>query len=470
MEKNKNYKIIMIANRIQLYSIIFFAPCVWVGILSMKAGEIYPLSYVFIFIFVDIAVYCLMTCWINRIIRGKCDFLAHEKAILSLLNQKRYKENLSLHIDLLIDSLILGKYDESRQKIDELRQLDSRLKPVQKLNVQLCYIDYMIAINETASLTMKLDNAENALLMLSGKSNRIKQKFQRSIRLRRYLIEELWEDLLELLKKSYNKDMTIYEQVNTAYYCGECCYHLGRYEEAFSELKFAAEYGGNTKYVTLANELIEKIPEKNLYESKSVGQSKKVKHSIDKTVIIFAISCLLLILSIAFNRYCSRGNSIEEAYCRRYFCSQDELTIIYQNKIDNYELVIICDGVYEAYCLFQEADSVYKMVESCRLERKQTELVGIEMTETEKDIYFGNQASGHIWMILVSFYQQNDIFYQEDIEYVGICFSPLAENVVVNGIPVSVEQVIYIDEVAFYLWSVENVDLKTNLQVEYIAE
>lgn len=469
MLKNKNYKIITIADKIRSYSILFLTLCVLTCIFAIKAGEVYRLSFVFILIFADIAIYYIMTFWVKWIILEKCDFQAHEKSILSLLKQKRYKENVILHTELLVASMALGKYDESRQEIDELRQLDSRLKPVQKLDVQLCYIDYMIAVNEMASLNEELENAENALLKLSGKSERIKQKYQRSIRHRQYLIEERWEDVLELLKKTSKNNMTIYEQVNTAYYRGQCCYHLGRYEEAYHELKFAARYGGNTKYVSLANALIEKIPEKNLYDNKSSVQSKKIIHRIDKSIIFFAFSCLLLILSIGYNRYCSHGNSIEEAYCRRYFYEQDELTIFFQEKIGNNELVILGDGENEAYCLFEETDSDYKIVELFRYDRNLGKnpvgLIGIELTEYQKIV-----ISLEISMVLNAFYKKNNIFNQEDMVYVGICSFPMAEDIVVNGSPVSIEQVIYIDDVAVYLWSVENVDLKTNLQVEYVAE
>lgn len=470
-EKNKNDKILMLAHIIRLCSIAFLLPSIWVAIFEIRAGEIYPFSCALIFIFAAIAACCLMTCQINWIVCGKCDVQAYEKFLRSLLRRKGYQENVKLHIELLITSLVLGKYDESRQEIDVLQRLNGKSKPVQRLNVQLFCIDYMIAMNETSFLNEALENAENALLMLNVKNDRIKQKFQRGIKHRRYLIEERWEDLLELLKESSPKKMTIYEQVNNAYYYGGCCYHLGRYEEAFEKLKFVAEYGGNTKYVALANELIEKIPEKNLYENKSAGQSKKVKHRINKTVIIFAVSCILFILSIGFNRYCSYGNSIEEAYCRRYFCTEDDLTILYQNKIDDYELVILYDEENEknvAYCLFDVTDSGYKMVDSHRLYINFA-YYGKQMG-SEKELYQESETSLDIRTTLNRFYKKNNIFYQEDMKYVGICLFPIAENAVVNGNPVSVEQVIYIDETSVYLWSVENVDLKTNIQVEYIAE
>ena len=49
----------------------------------------------------------------------------------------------------------------------------------------------------------------------------------------------------------------------------------------------------------------------------------------------------------------------------------------------------------------------------------------------------------------------------------GISFSPMAENVTINGILVSIEQITDVNDLPVYLWRVENIDLKTNIQVEY---
>lgn len=472
MEKNKNNLKIMIANIIIAFSIclLFYCCLEFIDAIMENKVEVYWLSCFFICTFADIAVYCIMDLWRRWIIFEKCDFLAQEKYILSLLKWKGYKNDVTLHKELLCDSLILGKYDETKQEIEKLRKLDGRLKPVQRLVVQLCIIDHMKAVNETESLNTELKKAENLLASISVKRDRIKQKYQRDIRLRQYLIEERWEDVLELLKTTSQKNLTIFEQVVNAYVCGKCCYCLDRYEEAFHELKFAARYGGNTKYVKLANELIEKIPEKNLYENKSTVKSIKVNHRIDFKVIVLAISCLLVILLIRFNLYCSNGSSFEEIYSRRYWCARDELTVIYQKNIGKYELVILREGEKEAYCLFEESGSAFKMVESFRLARNQTEPIGIELPEDVEEFFKEGDIEGEIYTVFMGFYKKNDIFNQEDMAYVGIGSFPMVENIVVNGSPVSIEQVIYIDDVATYLWSVENIDLKTNLQIEYVAE
>lgn len=474
MEKNKNHKLLWIIMVITTCSFGFLFYFVLISIQAIIQNKIYELPHIFPLIFANIVVFWIVFLWRNWIIYDKCDFQAYEKYVLSILKRKRSKENVNLHMSLLSVSLVLGKYDESKQEIDELHRLDSRLKPAQRLEVQLYNICYMASVNETTSLNTELENAKNTLQKLSDKSDRIRQVYQRSIKFHQYYIEERWEDVLELLKETSKTDMTIYSQVNTAYHRGKCYYNLGRYEEAFYELKFVTKYGGNTKYVTLANDLIEKIPEKNLYESKSAKQSIKGKHRLlNKINIILIISSLLLIISIGIHYHFSHGNSIEEAYCRRYFRAQDELTIIYQKNIGDYELVILYDEgntKYLAYCLFEVKDSVYKIVNTFGfnedLENNEIYLNGIELSESDKEFLRKSSTKGDIWGVFMMFYKKNNVFYQEDMTYVGVSSYPIEENIEVNGSPVSVEQVIYINETPVYLWSVENVNLKSSIHVD----
>lgn len=468
---NKNYFILRILRIIYILCIIIFAFCSIsiifnIGDLLLKINGFYRAlfylagSYLPIILFANITVLFATVLWMWWIKYEQCDILADEQFVLSLL-KKRNKKDVTLHKELLYDSLALGKYDECRQEIEELHQLESRLKPLQRIEIQLYYIDYLMAVNITEPLHTELENAENLLASISVKRDQMKQAYQRGIRFRRYRIEERWEDMLEFIRTDRKRGQTALEQVINAYYCGWCCYCLGRYEEAFYELKFAAEYGGNSKYVKLANELMEQISEKNIYENKIAEQSKKVKHrGYTRAAIILAVSCLLTIISIGVNRYFSHGDSIEEVYSKKYFCAQDELVVIYQKEIDNYEMAILYDGEYVAYCLFEETDNGYKLIKSYRTEFSYLRRVGFsEVKEGEEDFFLG----GDIRAVIISFYKKHNIFYQEDAEYVGICFYPLGENIKIGDDLVNIQQldqVVYIDDVPVYLWSLENVDIK----------
>ena len=391
-----------------------------------------------------------------------------------LLNQKRYKEHIGLHLELLYTSLVLGKYDQSQQEIDKLKEWNNRLNNMQRFQLQLYNIDCMISMNKTASLKKELEKAEIALNKLQRVNNKTMQKVQMGIRLRRYLTEENWEDILKLLKEisKVSKNVTIYEQICIAYIQGKCDYELKNYKEAFEELRFVIKYGGSTKYVKLANCLLEKIPEKNLPEKISAKKYIRIKHGMNRKIFFLIISCFMVSLFNIVIYWWSQGKSIEEAYSKRYLCAENELTIFYQNNIGDYELVILNEDEKIAYCLFKETGGLnYKLIDSFRIdknvENNQMELMETEMTESEKEFYQGNKIKQELWTVLIRFYKKNTIFNQENLAYVGITSSSMAENVTVNGNPVSIEQITDVNDLPLYLWRVENIDLKTNIQVEY---
>lgn len=474
MKKNRNDKKIFVTNMVKMFSIFLLVVCVWIAIITIKENEFYRLPSILIFIFVDSILYCIMNLWKKWIIQEKCDFEAQEAYVISLLKQKRFKEKVSLHMELLFTSLVLGKYDESQQEIEELYRLNNRLNSMQRLQLQLWHIDYMLSVNKMADSKKELENIERFLEKLSGISDKIRQKSQRNINLRKYLAEGKWEEILRLLNNAskIQGNMTVFEQISTAYIRGKCYYWLGRYEEAFLELRFVAEWGGNTKYVTLANDLIEKIPEKNLHEDVYAKQSIKVKYKINKEVIVLILCCFCVLFFAWLNYYCSHGNSIEEAYCRQFLCAEDEITIFYRESIDDYELIILNEDEKVAYCLFKEtARSNYIIVDFFRIDKNvgndQTELMRVDMTESEKEFYQESEIKQELWAVITGFYKKNSIFYQGNLAYVGISFSPMVENVTINGTPVSIKQISDITGTPIYLWSVQNVDLKTNIQVDY---
>lgn len=471
MKKNRNHIKILIANLLRTLLVFFIVIGIWIGILYIKESDFFQFYNVLIFIFLAIIVYCVMDIWKIWIIQEKCDFQAQETYILKLLNQKRYKEHIGLHLELLHTSLILGKYDQSKQEIDKLNEWNSRLNNMQRFQLQLCNIDCMISMNKTASLKKELEKAEIALNKLHRVNNKTKQNIQTSIRLRRYLIEEKWEEILKLLKdiSKVSKNATIYEQIYIAYIQGKCDCELKNYKEAFEELRFVINYGGNTKYVKLANNLLEKMPEKNLPENIYAKKYIKIKHGMGRKIIFLIISCFLVLLFSIVTYWWSQGKSVEEAYSKRYLCAENELTIYYQKNIGDYKLVILNEDEKIAYCLFKETgESNYKIVDSFRIDKNvdnnQMELME---TESEKEFYQENKIKQEFWAVLTQFYKKNTIFKQENLAYVGITTSSMAENVTINGNPVSIEQITGVNNQSIYLWRVENIDLKTNIQVEY---
>ena len=146
MKKNRNHIKILIANLLKTLLVFFIVIDIWIGILYIKGNDFFQFYNVLILIFIAIIVYCVMDIWKNWIIKENCDFQAQETYILMLLNQKRYKEHIGLHLELLYTSLVLGKYDQSQQEIDKLKEWNNRLNNMQRFQLQLYNIDCMISI------------------------------------------------------------------------------------------------------------------------------------------------------------------------------------------------------------------------------------------------------------------------------------------------------------------------------------
>lgn len=472
-KRNRSYRKIFSANALKVLSVLLALEFLWAVVIQMKEKDTYVFFCSLIYVFAFLAFYCAMDIWKNRIIWRNCDFEALEEYLHRLAGRKKYRENIKVHLELLFTSLVLGRYDESGQEIEKLQSVAGRLNNKQKLELWIWNIDYMISTNKTEFLKEELEKAGKFLEQLDGIRNKVKHKIMARIRIRQYLLEERWEDILELQKdiSELPGNATVFEQISMAYIKGMCYYRLGRYEEAFMELQFTARWGGSTKYVLLANDLIEKIPKKNLYDNKYVG---KIKSKIDKKSILLIVICFLILLSGTAAYYCSIGGSIEEAYCRRYLQTQNEPVVFYSKSIGKYELAILSEEKKMGYCLFQKTSgSGYRIVDSFRVDKyaedyamEELEKTGMDIPISMKEFYLESRVKQEIWAVITEFYRKNDIFYEESMEYIGFSYSPLVKDMKINGKPVSVEQMNDMDEVPIYLWSVKDIDLKKEIFVD----
>lgn len=61
------------------------------------------------------------------------------------------------------------------------------------------------------------------------------------------------------------------------------------------------------------------------------------------------------------------------------------------------------------------------------------------------------------------FYQENEVFIQEDFSCVGISYYPIVDNVTVNGQPVIIERTMEVDGAIAYFWRIDGIDLEEQL-------
>lgn len=414
MKKNRTYKKIALTNILKIISLFFVINFVLGAILQIKEKDFYLFFYLLIYLFGCLAFYYIVDIWKDWIIWDKCDFEANREYLQRLLKQKRFQENIKLHLGMLFTDLVLGRYEESWQEIEKLNGLERRLSNMQRLQLRLWHMDYMISVKETDLLQKELEEAKKDLEQLKGIREKRRQKVRREISQRRYLIEEKWEDVLEVLKEpqKLSLKLTVYEQINTAYIRGTCCYQLGRYEEAFNELQFTVRRGGNTKYVALANALIEKIPGKDLLESKYDRKNRRTEHGINIKAIFLTVSCFMTLLAGAACFYCSHGNSMEEAYCRRYMCMGNRPEVFCLEKIGDYETAVLDGADKMSYCLFRKtSDSDYHIVDSFSMDKPEKNYLEDKLLENlpedEKTLYLEYLAEQEIWAVMTGFYNKS---------------------------------------------------------------
>lgn len=481
---NKNhYKNILLVTYIGTFLILFMLIVIPLAlIIFVDANVVLRLIYIITSILLACIIWRILNEWIKWIVWEKCDFESYRIYQEKVIKVKRNRNKVKLHLSLLNSYLILGYYDQCKKELDESSKLYTQMSDIQKLNYQFLYIDYLAAFNGYSSLEKEIEQVSEVLNGAEKIGGNERSRAQKSIALRKYLAEKKWKEAINVLNKS--KADTVFDEVNHAYVLGMCYYKMEEYEQAFQEFVFVSKWGGNTKYVALANDIIKKLYVKEQYVK--LQEKKTCNFNIGKIRIFgnLLIACFIATITILINYHSMYGNSIEETYSRRYLCNESEVSILYQENIGNYEMVILSEDDNIAYCLFrkifQATGFKYKIIDSfCTnkyLDNHEAELERIEMifSESEKErsekFYQESEIEQEVWAVINRFYKKNNIFDQEDFTYVGISFYSAVENVTINGQYVVIEQINTENKETVYLWKIGNLDLRTNLQIDYIEK
>ncbi len=481
---NKNhYKIILSVTYIGMFLIFFMLIIIpLILIIYIDANVVLVLVYIIASILLACSIWRILNEWIKWNVWEKCDFESYRIYQEKVIKMKKNSNKIKLHLSLLNSYLILGYYDQCKRELDETSKLYTQMSDIQKLNYHFLYIDYLAAFTGYSSLEKEIEQLLEVLNGLEKIGNKEKNRAQKSIALRKYLAEKKWKEAVGILNIS--KTGTVFDEVNRAYVLGMCYYKMEEYEQALQEFGFVSKWGGNTKYVALANDIIKKLYEKE--QNVKLQEKKTYNYNIGKIRIFgnLLIACFIVTITILINYHSMYGRSIEETYSRRYLCKESEVSILYQENIGNYEMVILSEDDKIAYCLFkkifQASGFKYKIINSfCTnkyLDNHESELERIEMifSESEKEqsekFYQESEIEQEVWTVINRFYKKNNIFDQEDFMCIGISFYPAVENVTINGQYVVVEQINIENKETVYLWKMENLDLRTNLQIDYIEK
>lgn len=420
--------------------------------------------------------------WIEWIIYTECDYESYRLSQEKTIKMKRNRNNVKSHLSLFNTYLVLGRYDECQKEINELDRLSSRMSDMQAILYGFHKADYLLETsNSYPDVIKEINQITETFNKLEKISMNEKNVIQNGIMTREYLAKEKWEEVIALLKNSDNE--TIYEEVKTSYRLGKCYYLIGEYKQAFPHLLFVSKWGGNTKYVSLANDIIKSMPQNETYDELQREKAEKFKNGKWKIDANLVAICLTIVTTIFINYHSLYGSDMKEIYCKRYLCKEKEVTILYQQSYDNYEMVILTDSKNDkvAYCLFKKIPGIsspqYRRADFFRTNmylddhKVELERIGEIFSEDEKErsqkFCQETEIEQELWAVITGFYKKNRIFHQEDLAYVGIASSSMVENITINGKYVSIEQNIDVNDLTIYLWRVENIDLKTNIQVEY---
>lgn len=307
--------------------------------------------------------------WVEWIKYEECDYESYRLYQEKAIKMKKYRNDVGAHLLLFDTYLILGCYDECQKEINELDRLSSRISGRQAIIYGFQKIDYFLETSNSYSDVIKeITQITETFNKLGKISINEKNVIQNGIMTREYLAEEKWEEVIALLKNKDNE--TIYEKVKNSYRLGKCYYLMGGFKQAFPELLFVSKCGGNTKYVSLANEIIKSIPQNETYEGLQGEKVGKIKTEQWKIYANLLTICFIMITTIFINYYSLHGTNLKEIYCKRYLRRENEVTILYQQSYDNYEMIILNDSGNEkvAYCLFKRISELstprYRMTSS----------------------------------------------------------------------------------------------------------
>ncbi|MBD5541653.1 MAG: hypothetical protein HDR00_10785 [Lachnospiraceae bacterium] len=238
---------------------------------------------------------------------------------------------------------------------------------------------------------------------------------------------------------------------------------------------FASKWGGNTKYVSLANDIIKSMPQNETYDelqSETIKNKERIKTGLWKTYANLAAICLIIVAVVFMNYHSLHGTDMKEIYCKRYLCREQEVAILYQQSYGNYELAVLCDDKNIAYGLYEKTVTntgndyelyyLYKVPVKKLISNYSVNSVDV-WTETE-DIKLDFMARQEIWELMKGFYQKiykKGIFDETTSYCVGISFNEYVKDIKINNQAVDTQETVVINENQAFIWSVRDINLET---------
>ena len=198
---------------------------------------------------------------------------------------------------------------------------------------------------------------------------------------------------------------------------GVCYLKAQKYTEASGKLAFVIRNGGDTKYVSLANELMDKNSLKIEKSEKEVIKNNGLKICFIKYFVLGLLCLGGFLFTNFFNFNCIiKGNTTLETYAKNYHVNAE-----YVAKLD--------------------------------------EMAG------DAEFTLKASAGQEIYQVIEQFYKKEDIFYSDGFDCVGISYYSNVEDIEIAGRKIDIEETIEIHGKNAYIWKVDNIDLEN---VDYL--
>ena len=396
---------------------------------------------------------------IKQKVLEECDFKSYQEFLEMLAKIKAVRKNIRFCITMLEICLVLGDYDKFMQQYEQIACRKIQMSEKRKIYLQALYLEFLACTNDPA-LKNELKNSRNHINEEGRLSKKVRDKFEYMSSLRERIAEQEWKEAIELLEQRGVK--TTFERVMKAYGLGKCYYHLGEESKATDELLRVIKFGGNTKYVALAKDILKKMDQPDLC-SKALSFHQKKKMYIFPIVIVICLSILVALL----NATDYIGTSAEEVY-KRILCinKPEEMTIIHREEIEKYELNIIYAEGKVNYCLFEKVNNkktVYRLIDFLQVNVNDIKIENFSnIALDETDIRFAKRASAeqHISYLIREFYKKNEIFLDSSFSITGVYGDSVIGHGVIKDSPISIEKVMEIDGFTLFVWKCNVPDLE----------
>ena len=466
------YKLRVNRIRIVFFLINLIGIVAFVLSITMDSDRLHKLICASMVVMVTVIADRLWIIWVRWLEVGKCDFIAFQIYVELSKNDK-----VESKLVLFYAHFILGNYEKCEKIIAELDDAVENMEEYEKNVFQLFKRSYQIFKNGDASTEKDIEELER--LIDNSKEEKISLKMAKCSL---YCAKKNWNQAIEELKKM--KIKTVLEQVVVSFFMGRCYFELKGYEQAYRNLEVARRLGGNTKYVHLAQNLIEQLPDEVKEENIQCKRVPYYYQTLKKLFLGGVIACLVAGIGFVIDNSASRGNSISEIYAKRNFCLENKVDILYQDKIENYEIAIVNQNKKIVYCLFQKdakkQKDNYRLVYFASIDKyaKSNESFILKLEnfsvkpKNENDKTISKQEIEErnkklIDDVLYGVYWKNKILSSDDITYVGVSYDSTIVNVTLNGQKLDVDTINKKGEEPYYLWKIKNIDLNSYTIVNY---